>query len=136
MSPREKLQLRDKGILERKFIHNVLTEEGQDLIAGHRDAIKQLLNTSGLLGAGLSYSVKDAGVAGGTLSVTHLKRQRFLDMKTRNNKAGGRFRKKAYTIHNRQLFGRLNNIIASLKYGFVQAVKDKIIREQTIQING
>lgn len=136
MTPRQKLQARDQGILERKFIHKVLTDEGQEFVAGHRQAIRRLLNTSGLLGSALSMSVSQSGHIGGSLSVSHAKRQRFLDMKTRKTKSGGTIRKKAYTIHNRELYGRVNNIIRQLSFGFTKAVKEKIQRDQIIEING
>lgn len=111
-------------------------DEGHEFVAGHRQAIKRLLNSSGVLGGVLSFDVADSGNAGGSLSVSHAKRQRFLDMKTRKLKSGGTVRKKAYTIHNRELYGRLNNIIRQLSFGFTEAVKEKIQREQLIEING
>ncbi len=136
MTARQKLKSRDQGILERKFVRKVLMDEGQEFVAGHRQAIKRLLNSSGVLGGALSMQVSESGNTGGSLSISHAKRQRFLDMKTRKLTTGGTVRKKAYTIHNKELFGRLNNIIGQLSFGFTQSVKEKIQREQIIETNG
>lgn len=137
MTPRQKLQARDKGILERKFIHQVLNQEGQAYVDSHKEEIRRLLTgETGALLSAPKHNVNDSGQAGGTVTVTHLKRQRFLDMKTRKLKSGRTIRKKAYNIHNKIVYGRLNNIIRQLAYGFTNEVRNKIKRELTIPAHG
>lgn len=137
MKAREKLKARDRGILERQFVRQVLTEEGKNLETEHKRAIARLLDqhTGGTMGA-LDYSVLGTSNAQGVLQVRHSKQQRFLDMKSRTNAQGIRRRKKAYPVHNRIIFGHLNNIIRQLQFGFTEAVQEKLKREITIPISG
>lgn len=137
MSVRDTLANRDRGILERRFIAKVLQEEGQNLEREHKRAINRLLNNhTGSTRANVRYMVQNQSQAKGRLEVRHLKRQRFLDMKSRTNAKGIRQRKRAYPIHNRIIFGHLNNIIRQLSFGFTRAVQEKLKREISIEVSG
>lgn len=124
MDTRQRFRNRDNALKDR-FLQNVMEEEGADMVKAHQKAISDLLNEdTGLTRSSVRQIVR-AQSHTATLEVSHLKRQRFLDMKTRNTK-DGRKRKRAYRIHNRIIFGHLNNIIQKLSYGFTDAVREQL----------
>lgn len=136
MKAREKLATREKGILERKFVKKVLQEEGGNLLDAHRQAINKRLNrhTGNTLGA-LRMQVSSTTNSAGQLEMQHLKRQRFLDMKTRQSPKGKTI-KSNKRIHNAIIFGHLNNVIRQLSFGFTEAVREKLKRDLTIPADG
>lgn len=127
MSTKQQFQNRGQGtIIERKYLLQVLQDEGEALRQAHIAAIdKYNLVDSGTLRAGPDITISQAGEFGGSLAVRHVKYQRFLDMKTRNTK-DGKVRKRNYPIHNKIIFGHLNNIIVKLKYGFTDSVRQNL----------
>ena len=136
MAVRETLANRDRGILERKFVNQVLNHEGNELVRAHKREIQSRLKQhSGKTLSSVQKLVQNNGEAGGTLAIQHQKRQRFLDMKTRTLKSGITKRKKAYPVHNKIIFGHLNNVIRQLKYGFTEAIQEKMKRNQTIELD-
>ena len=109
-------------LAERRFVQLTLDEEGKELVTAHKKAINRFLKQrSGQTAQRITMQVHPSGM-GGELQITHLARQRFLDMKTRQTSSGKK-RKHAFPIHNRILFGQFNSIIRRLKVGFTEEVK-------------
>lgn len=107
---------------EKRFVQLTLKEEGQEIVQAHKKAINRFLSQdTGRTGQSINMQVKPQGM-GAELQITHLARQRFLDMKTRETKSGKK-RKRAFPIHNRILWGHLNQIVGRLKYGFTEEIK-------------
>lgn len=104
--------------MERMYIKDVLKDEGESLRKDHISKIKQYTNSrTGKLSAGPSIQVKNSGKAGGELEVTHLKRQRFLDIEKFPSR-GRRF-----PIHNKVIFGHTSDFIRALMYGYTEEIK-------------
>jgi len=136
MAVRSVLAQRDRGILERKFVKQVLQHEGHELVRAHQREIRSRLEQhSGKTLSTLKSWVHSNANASGELNVQHLKRQRFLDMKTRTTKAGLKVRKKQFPIHNRIVFGHLNNVIRQLKFGFTEAIQEQLKQDQKIEFD-
>ncbi len=98
-------------ILERRFISKVLQGTSKDIDQAQRKYI-----------SGRGFENNDWK---NTLGYTHLKKHRFVDMKTRNTKTGNK-RKKSHPIHNRIIWGHYNNVIKELHFGFTNAVKEEL----------
>lgn len=106
-----------KSLLQRMYIKKVLQEEGENLRDDHVRKIKRFTNSrSGRLAAGPSIKVKNNGTKGGELEVTHLKHQRFLDLKKSRNS-------RRFPIHNKVIFGHTSDIIRALMYGYTEEIK-------------
>jgi len=105
------------GLLEKRFIQRELQDEAKDIDA---EMIKEMVSFSGDTRGGRSFSVINT-----TLLYRHKKKHRFIDMKKRQTKSGV-IRKKSYAIHNRILYGHINNIITRTKFGFTDDVKEQM----------
>ena len=107
-------------ILERRFIRRVLQDSSKDIDRAQR---------SYMSGRGFEnndwYSGRSFQVTENELGYTHLKKHRFVDMKTRNTPKG-KVRKKAHPIHNKIIWGHYNNIIKEFHFGFTNAVKEEL----------
>ena len=101
--------------LEKRFIAQVLQEESQEIIEA-QDKIFSRFNSSDWKN-NRSFDVK-----GTTLEVTHLPKHRFVDMKTRNTRAG-KIKKRNYPVHNSIMYGHANNIVRGISFGFTEQVK-------------
>ncbi len=125
-SNRDKLNSRGKGeLLKQKYILQVLTDEGNNMVDAHKKSISSHVSSSGKLGAGIHMNVQQSG-AGGKLTIKHLARQRFLDMKTRVNSDGQKVRKRRFPIHNKIVFGFSNVLIRRVAFGFTEEVKQQL----------
>lgn len=107
-------------ILERRFIRRVLQDSSKDI-----DRAQQ----SYMSGRGFEnndwYSGRSFVVTENELGYTHLKKHRFVDMRTRTSKQGKK-RKKSHPVHNKIIWGHYNNIIKELHFGFTNAVKEEL----------
>lgn len=111
MSRRDSFSSRPSSLIEQRFVLNTLEDHGQTMRLAHIAAIKAATRKkSGKLRKGPTVEVKPAGKAGGRLIMTHLKRQRFLDIQGKK-------------IHNRIVFGHLSDLIRQLKYGFTEDIR-------------
>jgi len=106
-----------EAVLKGQFVKMVLEENARDI----DNAIQQ--KTAGF--NSLFWKDRNFSVKGTTLEYSHRKEFRFLDMKTRKTKSGI-INKKHYSIHNKPIFGHLNNIIRELHFGFTEAIKQEI----------
>lgn len=107
-------------ILEGRFIRRVLQDVSKDIDSAQRNYISSRGFKSGNWNSGRSFTVYET-----TLGYSHLKKHRFLDMKTRTSKTGKK-KKKFHPIHNRIIWGHYNNIIKELHFGFTNAVKEEL----------
>ena len=107
-------------ILERRFIRRVLQDTSKDIDKAQR---------SYMSGRGFEnndwYSGRSFQVTENELGYTHLKKHRFVDMKTRTSKKG-KNRKKSHPVHNKIIWGHYNNVIKELHFGFTNAVKEEL----------
>ncbi len=115
---------RNQSILERRFITQVLQEEGKNIIdEQNRIDLKFDFKATG---KGRSFHVNE-----NELVLEHNIIQRFRDM----NRIKGR-KQVSTRQHNRVIFGHFNNIIGSLRFGFTDAIQKELSQEYKIEING
>jgi len=112
------------AVIQDKFIRLQLQEESAAL----ETEINSLMSRRGFKSSDW-YSGRSLSVEGNnTMLLKHLPKHRFVDMKTRNTKTGKK-KKKSHPIHNKPVYGVLNNIIKRLHFGFTKAVKEQLMIE-------
>lgn len=65
-------------------------------------------------------------VSENTMVLTHDKRQRYLDMKTRAKKDGTKKKKKSHPIHNKIIMSQYSYLTRELAFGFTEEVKNNL----------
>jgi hypothetical protein len=117
-------------MLERKFIQEVLTEEGAAIEADQTRAIRSwnLIRTEVLLKQ--RHFRVDGARGGDRLGIFFVPYLRFLDMKNPRRKN----HPKGYELYNRILFGHLRQIRRTLMYGFTSDVKTLLARKYQIEL--
>ena len=107
-------------IAQGKFVSRVLKEEGADI----NIAINNTMASAGFSSS--FWQDKVFSVSGNSLEYRHTTIHRFVDIKTR--KVGNTsIRKKRYPIHNKIIYGHLNNIARELMYGYTESVIDQML---------
>ena len=106
------------AIAEGRFIAQVLKEESTNI---DKDVKSGMNSFSSTFWSKRNFAINDT-----TLTYTTLKRHRFIDMKTRQTE-NGVIKKKRHQIHNKPIFGHLNNIVSALSFGFTESVKQKFL---------
>lgn len=119
MSLLQERQQTATAIAEGRFVAHVLRQAAVELDA---DIEKRMSSFSSAFWRNRNFAVNNT-----TLTYTTLKKHRFLDMKTRQTNQGPKT-KKRYEIHNKPIFGHLNNIIREINIGFTDAVKAKFMQ--------
>lgn len=114
----EQRQKTAEAIAKGRFVKHVLSQESKAIDKNVKE------NMSGFNSS--FWSQRNFSVTNNKLTYTTLKQHRFVDMKTRLSTAG-LSKKKRHVIHNKPIFGHLNNIIRELNIGFTEAVKSKFI---------
>lgn len=109
----------EDDVLKGRFVRKVLSEAAKDIDQAQR----QLMSERGFESA--DWNDRQFVVSDTSLEYTHLKKHRFVDMRTRE-KDGAKRPKKSHPVHNRIIFGHYNNIIRELTVGFTQEVRDQI----------
>jgi hypothetical protein len=104
------------AIAKGTFVAHVLGEEAREL---DKD-IKGRMNSF----SSSFWNQRNLAVQNTTLTYTTLLQHRFADMKTRQT-ATGVIKKERHKIHNAPIYGRLNNIVRELSFGFTDAIKEK-----------
>ena len=107
--------------LEERFIAQVLQEEANE-IAAEQDKIFSRFNNSDWKN-NRSFEVK-----GTTLEEKHLPKHRFVDMKTRETRAG-KIKKRNYPVHNKIMYGHANDIVRGISFGFTEQVKAEMKKQ-------
>lgn len=118
MSLLEKRKENSRAIAEGKFIEVTLTNEGQEI----NQAIDKAMSSF----RSAFWKDKSMIVRSNKLEYRHKKQHRFNDMKTRTSKSKGTIRKKRNIIHNKIIYGHLNNITRELSFGFTDAVVESL----------
>ncbi|GAB3708711.1 hypothetical protein GCM10028861_00570 [Flavobacterium koreense] len=116
----ERRQNRAEEILQGKFIRKVLEETSRD--------IQKIQNQRMSSFSSDFWNNRQFKVSDGQLVHTHDKRQRFVDMRTRTDKNGNKYKKKSYAVHNRVIWGQYNNLTRELAYGYTDAVKAELFK--------
>lgn len=119
MSLLEDRQKTATAIAEGRFIAQVLGDSATEL---DKDISERMNSFSSSFWAQRNFAVQNT-----TLTYTTLKQHRFIDMKNRQTK-GGVQTKKRYQIHNRPIYGHLNNIVREVSFGFTDAIKSKFFQ--------
>lgn len=117
MSLLEKRTRTRESVLKRAFIQTILREEGEEIKEAQE---KNMGSFSSDSKGGRSFTAND-----NVLLYKHKPKHRFIDMKRRKTKDGIK-NKKRHNIHNRPIYGVLNNIISRLSYGYTDEVKDQM----------
>lgn len=107
-------------ILQGRFIRRVMQDVSKDIDQAQRKYMSSRGFENNDWFSDRGFIVTENG-----LDYTHLKKHRFVDMKTRNTKKG-KVRKKPHPIHNRIIWGHYNNIIKELHFGFTNAIKEEL----------
>ncbi|WP_341221034.1 hypothetical protein [Polaribacter atrinae] len=116
MSLLEDRQKTSKAIAEGRFVDFVLKQESVAM----DNAVKEKMTSF----TSAFWSKRNFSTSNNKLTYTTLTKHRFADMKTRQTPSGI-IRKKRHEIHNKPIFGHLNNIVRELSYGFTGAIKEK-----------
>lgn len=109
------------AIAEGRFIAQVLKAESTEI---DKDVKSRMNGFNSTFWSKRNFAVNDT-----TLTYTTLKKHRFVDMKTRQTE-NGIIKKKRHEIHNKPIFGHLNNIVRELSFGFTESVKEKFLKLQ------
>lgn len=115
-------------LLQQRFIARILREEGANIKEAQTSTMASRGFTSREFFQERSFSVSD-----NILGYEHLKKHRYVDMKSRLTKEG-KVRKKSHPIHNRILFGHANNIVFRLSVEYTQRMKAMIMAEFPVNI--
>lgn len=108
------------SILKKRFIQSVMQEAKEDIDKAQRNYLSSRGFEANDWYDGRGFTVSTDG-----LEYTHLKKHRFVDMKTRRTKEGIK-KKRSHPIHNRIIWGHYNNIIKELHFGFTEEIKEKL----------
>lgn len=109
-----------EDILKKRFIRRVMQEAATDIDKAQRMYMTSRGFENADWHSGRSFEINDQG-----LDYSHLKKLRFVDMKTRKTKEGI-VRKKSHPVHNKIIWGHYNNIIKELHFGFTEAIKEEL----------
>lgn len=130
----DQLQTRSNGssrdLLEKRFIGKILKEEGEEF---HMNQT-QLMSSRGFTNTQF-YNARDFQVLEDhKLLYTHPTVLRFVDMKSRTSKNGQKSKKKHHPIHNKPLFGMVNNMLRRLSFEFTDRMKATLRKEYNIEL--
>lgn len=118
-----------KDLLEKRFIDRILREEATEL--DHNQT--QLMASRGFTNTQL-YNTRGFKVANNTLEYTHPTVLRFIDMKTRTNAKGVKQIKKSHPVHNKLLYGMVNNMLRRLQFEYTDRMKKLLVDEYNIEL--
>ena len=107
-----------EAIAKGRFVRHVLQQEASNIDTVVKERMQSFSSSF--------WSNRNLAVSDNKLTYTTLKKHRFIDMKTRQTKNGA-IKKKHHQIHNKPIFGHLNNIIRELNIGFTEAVKQQFM---------
>jgi len=117
-----------QDLLEQRFISHILREELQEL-----DQKQTSLMSSRGFNTSAFYSDRGFIVNDNVATYTHPLELRFVDMKTRKTPSGS-IKKKSHPVHNRPLYGMLNNVVFRLSVEYTQRMKDMLAKKYQIQL--
>ncbi|HLS11792.1 MAG TPA: hypothetical protein VK050_06485 [Flavobacteriaceae bacterium] len=117
----------NSDFLKLAFTKKILKEEAKNIESKQTQVMAKNRFESAGWYAFREYSANDT-----TLRYTHTPEHRFIDMKSRKTKKDGKKKKKHYPIHNRILFGHMNNIIRRLQFEYTDGIKKQLRNEYKI----
>lgn len=116
-------QQQDEGFIKMAFVRKILDEESKEISAEITDRmLKRRFESAGW------FAFREMEVTENKMSYKHAPEHRFVDMRTRNTKDGKK-RKKSHPVHNRVLYGHMNNIIRRLQFEFTEGMKEQLRNE-------
>ncbi|KAB8156129.1 hypothetical protein EZY14_002620 [Kordia sp. TARA_039_SRF] len=113
-----------QSVISNIYIKQVLNREAENLIQEQR----RIVNAGNALGAAVILQKQSYTVANNTLTVTHAKQQRFIDMKVLRG-----YKRKPIKVHNTPIYNYYNYIINELRFGLTDDIKQMIAQEHNIQ---
>lgn len=117
-------------ILEKRFIGLILKEESDQL---NQEQIK-LMNSRGFSSPTFFNDRGFQVLEDHKLQYTHPTVLRFIDMKSRTSKNGTKTTKKAYPVHNKPLYGMVNNVLRRLQFEFTDKIKQMLSKNYNIEV--
>lgn len=115
-------------LLQERFIQRILSEEAENIKIEQSKAMRSRGFSQEDWYADRAYKVNDT-----VLQFEHLKKHRFVDMKTRVTKQGVK-KKVSHPIHNRIIFGHANNIVRRLSFEYTDRMKKTLAQEFNIEL--
>lgn len=120
----------DNDVLEKRFIGHILKEEAEEL-----DQFQtQLMASRGFETTEFYNNRGFQVIDDNKLQYTHPVVLRFIDMKKRSSKNGQSKPKKSHPVHNKPLFGMVNNILRRLQFEYTDKMKKMLAKEYNIPL--
>ena len=113
----------NNDLLEKRFIGLILKEESQEL----NQAQIRIMNSRNFSNPKFFNNRGFQVVDDHKLQYTHPIELRFIDMKKRNGK-----KKISHPVHNRPLYGMINNILRRLQFEFTDKLKKTLLNDYKI----
>lgn len=107
-----------ESALEQRYIARVLQEEAQNIEEAQDKKMSRFSSSDWRTRR--SFGVQDT-----IMTMRHLPKHRFVDMRKMNT-AAGQIKKRNHAIHNRIIFGHANNIVRGISFGFTDQVKKEM----------
>jgi hypothetical protein len=123
-------QNNNNDILEKRFIGLILKEESQEL---NQSQIK-LMNSRGFTNPSFFNDRGFKVLEDHKLQYTHPTVLRFIDMKSRTSKNGIKRKKISYTVHNKPLYGMVNNVLRRLQFEFTDKMRQMLAKVYNIEV--
>lgn len=125
-------------IVKKEFVKRILKEESERFERNQGNAMRKLLQFhTGDTESMRKFTVTSADHYDGKLSLRHLARERFLDVKKKTrSRSSRRIRKRSYPIHNTFVFGHYYSIANRLMVDFTNEVAEGIKRDLNLKGNG
>jgi len=117
-------------ILEKRFIGVILREESAELNQKQLKLMSSRGFTNPAFFNNRGFNVMDDN----KLEYTHPTVLRFIDMKTRATKDGQRSKKKSYAVHNKPIYGMVNNILRRLSFEYTDGMKKLLAKNHNIEL--
>lgn len=117
-------------ILEKRFIGTILKEESGVL----DDNQISLMSSRGFSTTSFFNDRGFRVIDHNKLQYTHPLVLRFVDMKSRTSKNGVKSKKISHPIHNKPLYGMVNNVLRRLSFEYTDQMKKLLAEEYKIEI--
>ncbi|MBL87228.1 MAG: hypothetical protein CMO82_11280 [Winogradskyella sp.] len=120
----------DNDVLEKRFIGHILKEEAEEL-----DNYQQsLMSSRGFTTSSLYNNRGFQVLEDHKLQYTHPQVLRFIDMKTRSSKSGQTTKKIAHPVHNKPIYGMINNVLRRLQFEYTDKMKKMLLNDYNLHI--
>ena len=117
-------------LLEKRFIGHILREEADEL----HQLQQSLMSSRGFTSTEVYNARGFRVLEDHKLQYKHPVVMRFIDMKTRTNQDGNTNKKKSHPIHNKPLFGMINNVLRRLQFEYTDRMKSMLSKKYDIKI--